>query len=303
MLRIFDSGGVPVVLSSTGVWAIDGAGPDARGVGSFGIPRRVPQRIGCVGRASALQTPQGILYRSTRGWRMVTGGLEIQDVGTPIEPITLGSRVDTRCVYHERTSEARCVSDGSTLVLNQQHGKWSEWTPFGDGAGVDCAVAGDRVWWTDGTRIAREFDRAAETISAGTQGSSRTAIITETPWIRFDGIAGFARLWRIFLRLRYLGYPGNSIAVELAYDGNAFMVDAFSFGDTDLVQLASTGGTCMLELHPSIQRIQSLKMRVTTYLDQGVLGPEVVAARLQYGVIPGRYDYGKKSGPVAGGGA
>lgn len=81
--------GVLVVFKRDGVWLIDGDGPPENGGNGseFGTPRRVLTEYGCIDQRTVVATPDGVMYRSSRGFELLTRAFSVADpwVGEPVK--------------------------------------------------------------------------------------------------------------------------------------------------------------------------------------------------------------------------
>lgn len=134
--------GILVVFKRDGIWLVDGDGPPENGGSGleFSPPRRILTEYGCVNPKSIVATPDGIMYRSSRGFELLTRGFSVAEpwVGEAVKD-TADTYPQTGGACFDRNGGRALFAIGATYSYAGQVNP--------NGAGVilayDCAV---RAW-------------------------------------------------------------------------------------------------------------------------------------------------------------
>lgn len=239
---------VLVAFSDRGIYYLEGDGPGATGVPSdFGPLRRVNADVGCLDPRSVVSCAAGTLFQGTDGriW-LLTRGLELQPIGTPVEDTIAAYPVVVAAVLVETADQVRfslLSSDGTTgvtLVWDYAVGQWAKFT-YGAVASA-CLYRGRYV---------------AAMVSGGVREESPTehldvgswvTLRIETAWISTDAPQGWARVRRIQTLGEYRSAHG--FTVELSVDHADEWLQTATFNESDVetnrdrasVSLGAQGG-------------------------------------------------------------
>lgn len=286
-VAIADVGGVPTILGERGIWQIYGEGPSATGVGTFAPARRLPHEVGCVSRGSVVKTPAGVFFASEAGFALLGNGLDLQPVGLPIADLTR-SETTTRAIYDRTHNEVRALNGGLTYVYSLDNGKWTRrdhgTSDSSQQAETDIVFCDGRVWAAhNDAYMISEYTR--DDTSSYAQLSSQ-GVTLETPWIKFDGIAGFGRLWKVMIPtfVPQDFYSSElAISVYLDFDGST---ERFRYDFSTEMADWETDAVETIVLRMQTQKMQALKIRwVQTPSGGGIRSALVpLSLRLEYGV-------------------
>lgn len=211
-------GNALLVFRERSVEAIYGEGPDNNGEGGdFSRLTPVVQTLGAVDGASVVTFPGGVAFRSRRGYRVLSAGMQVMRGQDGTE---LGSEVDA---YADATvRSATLMRDDDRIVWLIDHasidavvfdvrtGQWATWVLSGSISalrGVDLAGAhviidsdGSRVLTADGSSFA--------------DAGAHVPMLLETGWISLAGVEGFQRCRRAVFSVEQVSACGYSVDVE-----------------------------------------------------------------------------------------
>jgi hypothetical protein len=295
LVAVRDVAGVPTLFGKSGMWQVYGEGPNALGAGSFAPPRRLPHTV-------VAYEPQGVCRTLAGAAVMTTGGLVmfdgqgLENFGWPID----STYADTKLQYSALTgmavtfdaaqNEVRVFSAGTAYVFSLDAKKWSAWTqdgPIDNRAKPAANRSGVMMMAPD--QATPEVWKVYED-SIGTHKVKLT-----TPHFKLDGLAGFGRVWEIWVVVRNQGVgTGNSyrssLLVTLTYDyGDASSTHTIANTDLDL---ADNKSLVVTRVWPTQQKMRALQVQVeetTPFSDaSGSYGLVPIALRIVYGADSGR---------------
>lgn len=220
-----------VIFKETAIYALQGVGPNNDGSGpQFAPPRLIRPDLGCIENRSIVRLPEGILFKSNDGFRLVTRGLTVEDLESGsfqwgrdniVDAAVADGDDQTVVLYSDDTENA--------LALHYRSGVWAEYTNH-------QAKAADKV----GADIFRLGLRGAGdySILAPDAGSYADAHKTDTTyqlkvttgWYKLAGLQGFQRIYRAQLLGDYVGAHTLNFSVSYNYDDT--IIDNYSIDAT-----------------------------------------------------------------------
>ena len=273
-----------VAFCETAVWALPGDGFDNTGGGqNYGPARLLSSDVGAVNAEAVALTPKGLLFKSSKGWYLLSSGWQVQYIGSAVASFDS----DTICAVHvmESKHQVRCMGASSrALVWDYLVNEWSEWTI------TDGIHAG---LWNSTYHYATSSAVKAE------QSSYSTAdyfFDVETAWIPVDGFLGRGRIWYIAPVGEYRSAFDLRIRIARNYDdsdasGPTWVDDKFWSPSPTTV-----GGPLRVRHGlASPQRCHAIKVRLTDYADGSTTNPpagealKLTALEIEMGVEPGLY--------------
>jgi hypothetical protein len=216
------------------IFAIFGDGPDATGdpgSGSFTPPVIVSDEIGLMDSRSITCYRDGIIFRSDRGFMLLTNQRSIEFIGEPIKYKLMDSDENTNgytildTTIHSTKSQIRFLLGGykitNSTVHNQKiimfdyyHGKWSEWQmgfPGGTipvpGATLRCSAYNNGVYTI--CADSELYDEDPTKFQDG--GGTFKPLSITTGWMSLDSLQGFKRLWYVETLGELWGTPASFV--------------------------------------------------------------------------------------------
>jgi hypothetical protein len=123
-----------VILQGDRIFLVGGPGPDNLGNGSFSLPTPIPVNDGALYDVTITGDP-GVIFWARGGPRLLTTGLQIVDIGAPVEPLASTLRptgviaIPTKREYRWYTAEGRALLWDFTATQEAGwHGRWAVWT-------------------------------------------------------------------------------------------------------------------------------------------------------------------------------
>lgn len=279
--------GAVIAFARNAIYAVTGDGPNDQGAGSFNPPRALSRDIGCVDYKSIVETAQGILFKSARGFYLLPRGLgQPIHVGAAVQKLT--SQIDggfdtvlgAAAFQNVRTRTARfLLSSGSAEIVLVYDLDIAANDPLN---GWSYDLFADRLQaigtWPDGCAMAkRDLSSAThalyldETVPSYAGDASDTQAITtaiETAELRPAGVAGW---WQCSVVAAAMSQAdAGSLTMTVTTDGDSGAPSESVGGPWTL------SGTTTYQyrfVHPEQPQCTAAKVRLSCVRSTGVYGP------------------------------
>jgi hypothetical protein len=208
---------VVFVFKAGAIFAFNGDGPFENGesssggiVGGFSATQLITSDVGCSDPSSIVLTPLGLMFKSTKGIRLLTRAREVMPVGDPVE--SYNSQVVRRAtVMPDRTAVLFLTDDGSSLYFDYQFGQWSTFTNH---EGLDAVVVNNTYHYLRTNDIVYQ-----ETPGEHADGSARITMRLETAWLHMlEHLQGFQRFWKLLLLGTWSSAHQLAVSHRMSYD-------------------------------------------------------------------------------------
>lgn len=248
------------VFRETAVYRLPGEGINNAGGGSNFAAFEVPGGVGAVSQESVASTQVGTLFKSSKGWYLLTPGWSVQYVGGAVsdydtETVRAVTHVDKQHQVRILSGSRMIVWDYSAVTEESPIGQWFEWTV---GSGIHALMwQGQYVILTPtGPAIPRT------TYTGGDFGMD-----VETAWIKLADLQGAAACRKVqpLGEIRSLDFL---LRVRVAYNykqtaGVPDYVDDKVWTPSPAV----VGGPLQLKHGTKRIRVESIKVRFTAVTD------------------------------------
>ncbi|MBK9073236.1 MAG: hypothetical protein IPL79_19885 [Myxococcales bacterium] len=266
--------GALVIFSERRIFLLDaGAGPGDTGAPPWPSPQALQSSAGCTSGRSIAVFRDGVIYRDPDGFKILTRGRSIVDIGgavrdlTDANPVTLDVQVDAaqeRVVVVIAASE---TGEPQILVYDYRHagpegvGSWSTWSTEEDPATVRAAIwQGSLVTATAGSPCLEGGGATPgyDGIGGGPQWITGTLA---TPWLRLGALGGYQRVWRTVLELRQMSAHGLSLQVYVDGDDTT-PVQTETWTTTQIAALQGLPRE-RLVVGMAVQKCQSIRLKLS----------------------------------------
>jgi hypothetical protein len=175
----------------------------------IGIPQSLATDVGCISHKSVVVTPNGLMFKSKKGYYQLDRALQLSYIGDAVEKYN--NLTCSGAVLIDETNQVRFTnSDGDALVYDYYVGQWGIFTNY------KC-VSSRR--WNRGYVISRAngiIDQ--ENSSEYIDNNSAISLRVVTPWIKTAGIQGFQRIYEALLVGQFRS--SHTLRVRIGYDYN-----------------------------------------------------------------------------------
>jgi len=281
-----------LIFKENSIRYISGQGPNRNAANSdYGSNILITTDAGCVNNRSLVNTPEGVIFKSSKGVYFINRGLQVSYIGAPVE--RWNENFITSGVLMANNNQVRLSLDNNTfLVYDYFVDNWATFTGLS---------AVDSIIWNDNHAFIRDIGKVCvETPDTYQDDGVSYSMEVMTSWAAFGGIQGYQRLWNIQL-LGEFKSPHNLLC-EFYYNYNnspfqtievtpvspSFYGGPSPYGNEDVY-----GGQFNLyqyELRPEWEKCMSVKVKISDTLSGSAPlaeGYELSNLRFSYGVIGG----------------
>lgn len=200
-----------IIFKRSSVYAMNGAGPDDVGQGSYDTPELVTAQQGTVNPRSVVATPDGLMFEGSRGIWILGRDLQVSYLGAAVEAYTTTGVDITGAVHLPAQQQVRFfTAAGRTLVWDYLQKQWYTFT--GQAAGAAIAI-GTQAYWAHPTTDVVSYE------NDGTYGGDAGvgyAMRVGLPNLALAGVLGFQRAYAMQLLGTVVG--SHTLAIDLEYD-------------------------------------------------------------------------------------
>jgi len=217
-----------VIFKQFAIFILAGDGPNLTGAqNDYSKPQLVNSDVGCIDSNSAVITPAGVMFKSTKGIYLIDRSLQLSYIGSPVENYNSASVIRSTLVQN-RNEVRFLLATGQVLVYNYYFQQWSVFTNFDNG--TDALIYGSEY-----TYLTLNGQVRQETTEQYFDNTSPIQMKVVTPWFSFAGFQGYQRIYRVFLIGKF--YSQHILRVRVGYDFKG------SWAETILIDTSTLIGT------------------------------------------------------------
>jgi hypothetical protein len=221
-----------IILCARKPFVIYGTGPTAAGgFSSYSEPQEIPSDVGCSEARSILKMPQGIIFKSQKGWYLLGRDLSVRYIGGGAAGYDANS-VSSAVLLEDR-QECRFTSiTGTQLIYSYAvHsedgvGQWSTQTAHQDAGAYPIR---DALWWPAGgssgyyVHITSTLGLNRDTPGAfadqpGNTGARGIVTTARTAFLRLGVLNGFQRVRWVNITMSAPTKPDSTFRVDVRFD-------------------------------------------------------------------------------------
>jgi len=280
-----------IIFKQNSIRYISGQGPSPDGTNDdYGSTTLITTDAGCVNSRSIVVTPDGLMFKSSKGIYFINRGLQVSYIGAPVE--RWNEFYVTSAILMAKNNQVRFTLDNDVIIVYDYYVEtWAVFTPL---AAVDSVV-----WNDTHTLIASNGRVQPQSVDVWTDNGAGYSMEIMTGWIPFGGIQGYQRLYQMTLLGNY--DSSHDLQCNLFYDYNNAVGQTINvipltpgvYGTDDYGTETPYGGEFNLyqyQLNNSRQKCMSVKLQLRDVAKSGETlrrGYELSNIRFQYGVIGG----------------
>jgi hypothetical protein len=260
----------PLFFSSTGVWTVDGEGPDALNNPPFFAQPRQLSDLPCTDGDSVVLTPAGVMFRS--GNRFAVAG----DAFGVLDDVSASVDVSGVVVFRDQHEVVVILVDGTALVYNFLKKAWTTWdaNAFSSSGAISAAVQDP---WTG--KALYFSDSATALFSMDPTTTSTTAQMSiSTGWVIPGNPQEDVTLQNWILRAAHGGSHGVDLTIATDYQANQ---PTKSYSTADITG-ATTNSRYDLNAEPRDMPARAVKL---TIAETGATGAGMQPLNVTYELI------------------
>lgn len=199
-----------IIFKESQIRYITGQGPDDTGANNdFGDSILITTDAGCNNLRSIIYTPDGLIFKSTKGIYMLNRGLQVGYIGAAVEDFN-DDTITSATLMKTNNQIRLTLNSNKALVYDYYVQAWSVFTNVN---------AVDSIVWNNHHAYIRSNGQVMiETPNTFTDDGSSYSMKITTSWLNFTGIQGFERIWKFYILGDYRS--AHQLQVDLSYDYN-----------------------------------------------------------------------------------
>lgn len=280
-----------IIFKKDRIFTVVGDGPDDIGAGEFSEAQLVTSDAGCDQSRSVVMSPNGLIFKSKKGFYMLDRQLGLSYVGADVE-IYNSERVAGAQLMVDRNEIRFLLESGNTLLYDYNFNSWSVHT---NTAGNSSVIWQDKLAWAGSDGRVR-----VENQDSYKDGKSSYSLKMETNWINLGNLQNFGRVRKALLLGDFKS--DHKMRVSIAYNYQEAYVDVQEFDFSDIMSDKTWGGTdtwgsddvwggssdtqYQMQVWIPRPRCQSIKFKFEDISSSGE-GYELNELLLEVGLLPG----------------
>lgn len=271
-----------------------GEGPlDTGAQNDFQVPQIISGDVGCPYPQSIVAMPQGLVFKSLKGFYLLTRSLEFVEIGNEVQ--AYNNLNTTAGTLFSTENEIRWVhSDGLQLVYDYEHRQWLTDT------GILSVSA--TVWRGDYVFLKANGEVCRESQTTFLNNGATVATRIRTGWLNMEKLQHALRIYRFLAILE--NRSRHILRIRLFYDYDYSVRETFLFNTENILGNNYFGqdiyygasqfyggqdGQYQIEVCPKIQKCQAIMIEVDDLNPDGVdgAGPALTGFYFEVGIKKG----------------
>lgn len=253
------------ILKNQSLYAVFGDGPNALGVGAFSEPRLISTDVGCRDARSVVNTSEGLMFMSSKGFYLLSRSLEVSYIGADVE--AFNNEEITSAVLLPKTNQVKFTTrNGVMLVYSYLTAQWSWATNYN--------AQGAVLWKNALTHLKVNGSVRKESSSFLDIATPITQKIG-TSWIKLNGIQGMQRIKRLMLVGDFKST--HKVLVKIYYDFEQYAWEEKTIiprpsgynttvkPDINTIYTGANDGVYQFEIQLSRQKCQAIKVEISDF--------------------------------------
>lgn len=214
-----------IVFKRYEIFVIVGEGPSPSGVNAtYSLPNLITADCGLSEENGIQIIPDGILFKSLRGWQLLSRNLQLAYIGAPVE--RFNDLTVSATVRDEKKNLVYCLhTNGNALVYDYVLQRWVQWT--NQNALAADVINDQLVALNTSGGVVRQFSDS-NWLDNGTYENNRIV----TSWIGLTGLQGFQRVYEMILFGEFRG--DHQLRVRVSYDYDPSWKEEFTVSSDSL---------------------------------------------------------------------
>lgn len=196
-----------IIFKRGRVFGLTGDGPlDTGAQNDFAAPILISTDVGCNSADSIVLTPNGLMFKSDKGLRLLNRNLGVDPVGEEVDD-SKGLTVTGAVLLGDEEQVRFSTSDGAMLVYNYRFNEWSTYAGY---KAFSCVrLVNDFYHLTTSGLVMKDNTDYLD-------NGARYSMAIETSWFSFAGLQGYQRIYRLACLGDFIS--DHYTRIKLAYD-------------------------------------------------------------------------------------
>lgn len=236
-----------IIFRSSSIYFVQGDGPNELGVGGFSDPEPISTDAGCDEPRSVLETPNGLMFKSSKGIYLLSRGMQVSYIGAPVEDFNSQNIVSS--LLSKDYNEARFYTNaGNCLVYNYLFDSWSV---FKSQTAIDASL-----WQGNPVSLLsnKVFQETANTyLDNGAAGFYSMKFTS--PWLKLDLVQGYIRCYQLWIIGSFKSLHTLKCRIYIDYDDSTYEDYSLVYDGTDASQY-------QFQVSIPKQKVESMKFEI-----------------------------------------
>ena len=217
-----------VFFKRSAIYVFTGNGPNDTGAqNDYGQPQLITTDVGCDNPNTVVITPEGLMFKSTKGIYLLDRGLSVRYVGAAVEDFNDKTIQSSKLLAD--VNEVRFITNDDTCLVYNYFFKdetgIGQWSTFTNHTAEDC-----EIWQNKFVFLKANGQVWVENKTLFSDSNAPIVLSLTTAWMSFAGIQGLQRIYRMILLGEYKS--PHKLQVEVGFD---FMP---TFSQSSLIELS-----------------------------------------------------------------
>lgn len=219
-----------LIFKRNAIFALSGDGPNDLGQQTdYGDAQLVTSDAGCDNPNTIVMTPDGLMFKSSKGVYLINRSLEVSYIGANVEDFN-GYIISGSALVPD-TNQIRFTTEDSTTLMYDYYFK--QWGTFTNQQAEDCQIWNGKFLYLKSSGIVNMENEGFQDV-----GSPIVMKIT-TSWLSFAGVQGFQRVWRMIFLGEYKS--AHKINVAVGYNFSPSFSQFAQIDISDVYQITAYG--------------------------------------------------------------
>ena len=266
-----------IIFKKNNIFVLAGDGPNNLGTNdNFSIPERVNTDVGCSNQASISLTPDGLIFKSSKGIYLLDRSLNSIYIGAEVEKYN-SLEVTSSKLLQDSNAIIFTLADGPALYYNYF---FRQWGTFTNHEAVGSAVFEDKYCFlkSDGKVYLQNTSKYLD-------GGNSYNMKIKTAWLKVNGLQGFQRVYRASFLGDYKSK--HKLQVKMAFDYRNYFQQEYTklfdpyevlgseyYGEGEYgVESPMAGpedGVYQFQIHIGHQKCQAIMFEITDVLTTNI---------------------------------
>lgn len=258
---------------------ITGNGPDDTGIGEFSITDVVASDVGAYVGSPMSETSVGTIFKSsTKGLRLLDRSLQTAYIGAPVEAYN-DQYLSDMLIHPSRNDLLFAHKTGLVLRLDAHQNQWVVDDAIAGLGVVSVANRANKLFaLTTGGHVLREDSNTFDDM-----GRAYPLDVT-TPWIKLAGLAGYQRVWWVYILGEFVS--PHRLNVWVHYDYKDEPAEKLS------TRIENGNADYLMRIKPAKQKCGAIKLRIYDTEQSGTKeSMRLSVARFEIGAKPKRTSF------------